>query len=76
MWKEEKTIKNQFGQTLMIRLCQKFHLRFVVSTNPPQLLARVPKSWDLQRHWQESTVHQQNRLQSEFKASGKMQEDY
>lgn len=33
-------IKNKCGQTLKVWLSQEFHLHFVASTNPPQLLAK------------------------------------
>lgn len=51
--KRRKTIKKKFGQTYNIWLYWEFHLHFVTSTKPTQLISRdfLNLEWDPQRQW-------------------------
>lgn len=69
-----KKIKKKCGQTLRIWLYQEFHLYFVASTNPPQLLARDFLSLDTYGDaGKKLQCISRNRLQNEDKAPGKKQ---
>lgn len=70
----KKKIKNKCGQTLRIWLYQEFHLYFVASTNPPELLARDFLSLDAYGDaGKKLQCISRNRLQNEDKAPGKKQ---
>lgn len=71
----KKKIKNKCGQTLRIWLYQEFHLYFVASTNPPELLARDFLSLDAYGDaGKKLQCISRNRLQNEDKAPGKKQD--
>lgn len=67
-----KKIKNECGQTLKIWLYLEFHLHFVASTNPAELLARDFLSLDTYKDaGKKLQCISRNRFQNEDKASGK-----
>lgn len=60
----KEKIKNKHDPTLEIWPYQEFHLHFVASSNPLQLLARDFLSLETHKDpgWQETAVHQQEQV--------------